>query len=119
MEKQQALDYFQNLYLVAVADGKLAEEEKKTLVNFAQKMGINAREASQIMLNIRFLDFAIPEDKEAQMDQLRDIIKLMMSDGHIHDKEYELCRRFAEKIGKTEVTLNRIIDNVKEESKTI
>lgn len=115
MEKQKALDYFQNLYLVAVADGRLAEQEKATLVKFAQKMGINAREASQIMLNIRLLDFAIPEDKEEQITQLTEIVRLMMADGHIHEKEFELCRRYAEKIGKSEVTLNKLIANVQAE----
>lgn len=115
MEKQKALNYFQNLYLVAVADGKLADEEKKILVKFSQNMGINAREASEIMLNIRFRDFVIPEDSTEQMMQFTEIVKMMMSDGTIHPEEFNLCKRYAEKIGKSEITLNRLIDNIKAE----
>ncbi|EAY31706.1 tellurite resistance TerB family protein [Microscilla marina] len=115
MDKQTALHYFQNLYLIAVADGKLADEEKKILVKFSQKMGINAREASEIMLDIRYRDFVVPQSKDEQMAHFKDIVSMMMSDGNIHNQEYELCKRYAEKIGKSEITLNRLIDSIKAE----
>lgn len=115
MDKQTALNYFQNLYLIAVADGKLADEEKKILVKFSQKMGINAREASEVMLNIRYRDFVIPQDRDEQMLHFKEIVQMMMSDGSIHSQEYDLCKRYAEKIGKSEVTLNHLIDSIKAE----
>mgnify|MGYP001070721333 CR=1 FL=1 len=110
MKKEVALGYFQNLYMIAVADGSLAEEEKQSLVSCYQKMGINAREASEIMLNIKNLDFVIPEDSQEQENHLKEIIQLMLSDGSIHDAEYELCVQYAEKIGKSKYTVKMLIE---------
>jgi uncharacterized tellurite resistance protein B-like protein len=106
---KKALYYFQNLYLVAIADKILSPEEKEYLIHVAQKMGISTRESSDIMLNSQHLDIVIPETKEEQLTQMEDVITMMMMDKKIHDKEYDLCLKFAQKIGLSKKDLDLLI----------
>ncbi len=97
--QQQALNYFQNLYLIAMADDNLQENERTFLVQVAKQMGLSLRETANVMMNGRNLDFIIPETREEQLAQLEDIIMMMTIDSKIQDKEYNLCLKFALKIG--------------------
>lgn len=109
MNHNKAIYYFQNLYLVAVADKVLASEEKEYLMQVAQKMGLSAAETSDIMLNSHNLDLVMPETKEEQLTQLEDVITMMMMDKKIHDKEYDLCLRFGQRIGLSKKDLDLLI----------
>jgi uncharacterized tellurite resistance protein B-like protein len=112
IDHEKALAYFQNLYLVAVADEILAKEETSFLVEVSKVMGISARETMQIMSNSKNLDLVIPDTEEEKMIQLEDIITMMIVDRKIHEKEYNLCLRFAEHIGLNKIILDRTIFKV-------
>ncbi|NJO02684.1 MAG: hypothetical protein HC880_14250 [Bacteroidia bacterium] len=109
LDHERALNYFQNLYLTAVADRKLTKEETSFLVEVAQQMGIKPREAAEVMMNCRDQGFIIPETEEEKIVQLEDIIIMMMVDNKIHEKEYQLCLHYAQAIGHNKQTLDRII----------
>ncbi len=109
LNHQKALDYFQNLYLTAMADRKLVKEENTFLVQVAQQLGISSREAADIMMRGDNLDLKIPMDETERLSQLEDIVMMMMVDGKIHEKEYELCLRYARAIGKGKNLLDEII----------
>ncbi|TAE51348.1 MAG: hypothetical protein EAZ44_07910 [Cytophagia bacterium] len=109
MNHNKAIYYFQNLYLVAIADKVLASEEKEYLMQVAQRMGLSSSETSDIMLNSHNLDLVMPETKEEQLTQLEDVITMMMMDKKIHDKEYDLCLRFGQRIGLSKKDLDLLI----------
>ncbi len=106
---QKALDYFKNLYLTAMADRRLAYEETSFLVQVAQQMGISTHEASEIMFNSSSKELIIPDTDPEKLSQLEDIVMMMMIDKKIHEREYQLCIQFAEKIGLSQHDLDRII----------
>lgn len=116
LDKERAKKYFQNLFLVAIADGKLATEERELLVGVAIRMGLSIRDSSSIMRNIKQEEFHIPDTPEQQMLHLSDIVKVMMIDKEIHEKEYELCLGYALKIGQTEDSLQEIIEDSKNQN---
>jgi uncharacterized tellurite resistance protein B-like protein len=99
MEQDKALAYFQNLYIVAAADQQLSREEANFLVEVAQIMGISAEQSTRIMTQRDQLEFIIPDSPEERDTQLEDIITMMIIDRKIHEKEYNLCLKFAEHIG--------------------
>jgi uncharacterized tellurite resistance protein B-like protein len=99
MEQSKALAYFQNLYIVAAADQQLSREEANFLIEVAQIMGISAEQSTHIMTQREQLDFIIPDTDEERLTQLEDIITMMIIDRKIHEKEYALCLKFAEKVG--------------------
>jgi uncharacterized tellurite resistance protein B-like protein len=113
--KEQGLACFRNIYKIAVADGYLVREEKEMLLETGQRMGVSRTQARDIMHKINHLDFIIPDDSNEQIQHLEYIIRMMMVDHEIHDREYELCYAFAKKIGRNEVILQRMIDKVSKE----
>jgi uncharacterized tellurite resistance protein B-like protein len=112
IDHEKALIYFQNLYLIAVIDKKLAKEEINFLVQIAQQMGISVRESTNIMMNSQTIELQIPETEEERINQLQDIISLMMIDKRIHEKEYELCSKFAETLGLDKKAFDLLILNI-------
>ena len=113
--KEQGLACFRNIYKIAVADGYLVREEKEMLLEVAQRMGVSRAQARDIMQKITHLEFIIPDEYEEQMMHLEYIIRMMMIDHEIHDREYELCFAFAKQIGHNEVILQKMIDRVAKE----
>ncbi|MCU0445692.1 MAG: hypothetical protein MUE85_12335 [Microscillaceae bacterium] len=109
IEHEKALKYFQNLYLLAIIDKKLAKEEINYLVQIAQQMGISVRESTDIMMHSQTLELQIPETEEERINQLEDIISLMMIDKKIHEKEYELCYHFAQTLGLDKKSFDLLI----------
>jgi hypothetical protein len=113
MDRQQkALDYFQNLYLIAIADGNLQENERTFLVQVAKQMGLSLRETANIMMNNASLDFIVPETLEEQTAQLEDVIMMMTIDSKIQDKEYDLCLKFAQRIGVPKHEFEKLVMEV-------
>lgn len=106
---QKSLDYFQNLYLIAIADAHLAKAETSFLVKVAQQLGLGIRDTYDIMRRRNELELILPESEEAKQAQLEDIITMMMIDQKIHSREYQLCLSFAEKIGKNKQSLDLTI----------
>lgn len=113
--KEQSLACFRNIYKIAVADGYLVREEKEMLLEVGQRMGVTRAQAQDIMQKINHLDFIIPDDRHEQILHLEYIIRMMMIDHEIHDREYELCFAFAKKIGHNEIILQKMIDKVSKE----
>ncbi len=111
-QADKALAYFQNLYIVAVADQQLSKEEADFLIEVAQIMGISAENTTRIMKSREPLDFIIPETEEDRNIQLEDIITMMIIDRKIHEKEYNLCLKFAEKIGYDRKAFDKIMFKV-------
>ena len=112
MDNEKALAYFQNLYIVATADQQLAKEETSFLLEVAQVMGISAEETTQVMTHRDQLEFIIPETEEERRVQLEDIITMMIIDRRIHEKEYNLCLNFAQKIGYDRKGFDQILFKV-------
>lgn len=109
---EKACIYFNNLYLVAMADRQLAKEEITFLVQVAQQMGIGVRESSEIMMGARAKGLITPEDEDEKLAQLEDITSMMMVDKRIHEQEYDLCLKFAETIGLTKHDFDALIMNI-------
>lgn len=116
IDKDTAKKYFRNLFLVAIADGKLAPEERELLVGLSMRMGLSIRDSAEIMRNVHHENFHIPDTEEQQMLHLSDIVKTMMIDKEIHEKEYALCLGYALKIGQTEDKLQEIIEDSKNQN---
>ncbi|HAS39014.1 MAG TPA: hypothetical protein DCS93_00980 [Microscillaceae bacterium] len=113
-EKKLTLTYFTNLYLVAMADGKVVAEEQALLEEVANKMGISNAEIEEIKAGSNEMDFQVPSDKKGRLEHLESLIEVMMIDGEIHDKEYQLCLQYADRSGCDQLSLDMLIEKVAE-----
>ena len=107
--RQKKLSFFQNLILVAAADGTLENQESDFLLTIGNKLGLHADEVMPIAENLGVLSFIIPSNGMQKTLELQTLIQMMLEDGEIHDREYILCLEYAHRIGYTKDILDSMI----------
>jgi uncharacterized tellurite resistance protein B-like protein len=109
-ERKIKIEHFSNLIAVALSDDILDDEEVEFLHERATEIGIPQDEVDRILQNAGELEFLIPMNKVDREEQLGDAVYMTMVDGEIHEKEYNLCLRLAEKLELDKNYLDHIID---------
>jgi hypothetical protein len=109
-ERKIKIEHFSNLIAVALSDDILDDEEVEFLHERATEIGIPQDEVDRILQNAGELEFLIPINKVDREEQLGDAVYMTMVDGEIHEKEYNLCLRLAEKLELDKNYLDHIID---------
>lgn len=104
------IQHFKNLVAIASADGVMDADEKDFLIEKAEELGIPKEEVDEIMNNLDGLEFEVPQDMEDKEDQLADIVFMAMIDGEIHDTEYNLCLKIADKLGLKKEDVDEVIN---------
>lgn len=107
--KNVNLDHFRNLVAMAAADGNMDENEKEFLLEKAEEFGIHATEVNAIIDNPSEHYFVVPEDQGDKEEQLCDAVYIAMIDGEIHEKEYNFCVKFANRLGLSAKDVDEII----------
>ena len=104
--------HFTNLYLVAMADGKINKEETKMLDGFARKMGITPQQIEEVQKEANYLTFYVPQEMKERLKHLETLIQVMAVDGEIHEREYTLCLSYANRSGCDQLVLDMLIEKV-------
>ena len=104
------LQHFKNLVAIASADGFMDEEEKEFLTDKAEELGLDDDMVEEILNNLDGLEFEVPTNMEDKEDQLADIVFMTMIDGEIHDTEYNLCLKIADKLGMKKEDVDEVIN---------
>jgi hypothetical protein len=106
---QKKLSFYQNLILVAAADGILEQAESDFLLLIGNKLGLTAEDVMPIADNLNVLNFVIPEEGLQKTLELQTLVQLMLQDGQIHDQEYFLCLEYARRIGYNKDILDDMV----------
>lgn len=69
--QQKKLAFFQNLVLLAAADGELSQEESQFLLQIGNRLGLKSEEVQPIADNIGILSFVVPADGLQRTSTLR------------------------------------------------
>ncbi len=107
-------EHFHNLVAIAMADGYLDEAEKEFLSEKAEEIGLPEEEVSKLLKKAPELEFIVPINMAENEDQLADIVYIMMVDGNINQREYDLCLNIAKKLDLNQKDLDYIIELTKE-----
>lgn len=107
--RQKRLYFFQNLLLVATADGYLDEQEGDFLLQVGEQLELSADDVAPLIDNLRVLSFVIPETGIERTFELQTLVLLMMEDGRIDEREYALCLEYATRIGYGRAFLDDLI----------
>lgn len=110
--QDSSFTFYRNMYLIAMADGKVADEEAQLLEEVAQRLKISEEEQEAVKDNAEILGFFVPNDSAERLKHLEQIIRMMMVDNEIHDQEYQLCIEYANRSGCDQATLESLIDKV-------
>lgn len=110
--QQKKLAFFQNLILLAAADGRLDPDEGSFLINIGNRLGITAQDAMGIADNLDKLSFFIPDDGMQKTLELQTLVLMMLKDGRIDQREYALCREYTLRIGYSPEMLDDMISQM-------
>jgi uncharacterized membrane protein YebE (DUF533 family) len=107
--RQKRLYFFQNLLLVATADGYLDEQEGNFLLDIGQQLELSSEDVEPIIANYQLLTFIIPETGLERTFELQTLVLMMMEDGRIDEREYALCLEYATRIGYGRAFLDDLV----------
>ncbi|MDX2191055.1 MAG: hypothetical protein SFY32_14435 [Bacteroidota bacterium] len=105
--------HLKNLIQMAMADGKLEDTEYQFLVNVGSKYGIDVKGFEKIKDEVSAQKTYKVEKKISKFDQLYDLVKMMMIDNHIDNRELLMCKNFAKKIGFAVNVVDDLIESIK------
>ncbi|MEL6653990.1 MAG: TerB family tellurite resistance protein, partial [Bacteroidota bacterium] len=113
-ERIRHLGMFQNLYIVAAADGEIGPQEERLLLQVAENLGLSQRDVESVARRYPDFDFVIPDNEEEAYYSLKNLVFMMIADGTIKDREFSLCLRFAEMIKMDRTAVEQILDEYEE-----
>ena len=105
---------FQNLMVMAAADGKFTNEEVELLALRASRWGLGDEQFDQALqyATSGMTELTLPEDPETRRMMLRELIEVMAADGELAPTEKRL---FAEAAARMEISadeLDQMIDGL-------
>lgn len=108
--KEVIPSHFQNIVVIAFADGYLEEAEKEFLAEKAKELGLSDQVVEEILQNAGQLEFVPPQDEDEKEEQLSDAVYMSMINGEVDPKEYALCLHLAERMDMGKHDVDRIIE---------
>jgi uncharacterized tellurite resistance protein B-like protein len=109
---QKKLAFFQNLVLLAAADGELSQEESDFLLQIGNKLGLTPDQVAPIADNIGVLSFIVPAEGIQRTLELQTLVQMMLQDGQIDAREYGLCMEYANRIGYGKAILDDMVSQL-------
>ncbi|MBD2723940.1 TerB family tellurite resistance protein [Hymenobacter armeniacus] len=109
---QKKLAFFQNLVLVAAADGQLSTEEGDFLLQIGNKLGLKPEEVMPIADNLGVLSFIVPAEGLQRTLELQTLVQMMLEDGQLDAREYGLCQEYAMRIGYSKSILDDMVSQL-------
>ena len=110
--QQKKLAFFQNLVLVAVADGQLEEHEQAFLLELGNRIGLTAADVQPLADNLGVLSFIVPADGPQKTLELQTLVQMMLQDGQLDAREYDLCLDYARRVGYSKQLLDDMVSQL-------
>ena len=97
-KKKLAKGHIRNLIEVAYSDGEFDALEVDYLLSLAGRFKISEAELKSIKENPEAIDYEAPHRDQQRFEHLYQLVNMMMIDGVIHDKELEICKKYAQRL---------------------
>jgi DnaJ-domain-containing protein 1 len=115
--QEKKLAFFQNLILIAAADGRLDSNESQFILNIGNRLGLAPDEVMHLADRLPQLSFVIPEEGLQKTLELQTLVMMMLEDGRVHDREYALCLQYTDRIGYSKAFLDEMIGQFKDSAR--
>lgn len=115
-EKNKYKSYIKNLLEVAIVDGDLDKSELELVISIASKFDISKKTVLEIKENPGTVTFNPPSSYSAKIKLIEDLVKVMMIDKSVEEKEVQICREFALKLKISTVIIDDIILSISSSS---
>ncbi|APQ18791.1 TerB family tellurite resistance protein [Maribacter hydrothermalis] len=108
-DKKKRKSHFKNLLAVAMADGKLDNIEFDYIMQLADKCYMTGDEVKRVIDFPEAISFHPPKTERERFDQMYDLVTVMLVDGRIDDREMQLCKVFAMKLGFKPAIVDKLV----------
>ena len=115
--EKERLSHVKTMLALALADGKLEENEIAAIATVASSENVDVKEVEKMLEGKDNVTFTIPKSDEEKAQQIKDLVVLMMIDGTINEKELALCRAVAENYGYRPEVVDALVMSFVEEIK--
>ncbi|MCC9167703.1 hypothetical protein [Pontibacter harenae] len=110
--KDKKLAFFQNMLLVALADKYIDEMESEFLLSIGNQLGLTEEDTLPITDNLSSLSFIIPQDGLQKTLELQALVMMVLQDGEVEEREYDLCLEYTRQIGYSKEILDDFISRL-------
>ncbi|MDH5366956.1 MAG: TerB family tellurite resistance protein [Cyclobacteriaceae bacterium] len=107
--QNQKESHLKNLIVLTMADGHMAEIENHSLISIAHRLGFDEKDIERIKSNLDNIEFVMPDKYDEKIEQFKDLLWLMVVDGHIDPEEESICREIAKKFELTHVVVEQML----------
>ena len=111
-ELKSKKSHLKNLFSVAMADGKLINEEFDFLIVVANKLYLNPSVVQNVINFPDDISFYIPAHEKEKLDQIYDCVCMAVIDGKFDEKEISMCKLIAVKLGFRPVVIDHVVDSI-------
>jgi uncharacterized tellurite resistance protein B-like protein len=94
-QKKQNKEYFVHLVRIAKADNIMSHKELELLHRIGKNLGFTDPEIDGLIETTNKSDYHPPYELSKRFDQLYEIVKMALADGHIDHQEMRLATSFA------------------------
>lgn len=116
-ERKQDKEHFKHLIQVALADGKIEDNEFKMLHRLGKNMGFTDPEIDDLLESTKQSTYNPPYELSKRFEQIYGIVKMVLADDKIDNNEMRLATGLALKSGFSEneipALLVLLIDGIK------
>ncbi len=98
-KKKRGKAHLKNLLELAMSDGQFDDIEAEYLLSLAQRFNISENELKRLKENAETIEYNPPVNEREKFDHLHQLVRMMMMDGEIHDREMEICKVLAGRLG--------------------
>ena len=98
-KKKRGKAHLKNLLELAMADGQFDDIEAEYLLSLAQRFNISENELKKLKENANSIEYKPPVNDREKFDHLHQLVRMMLMDGEIHEREMEICKVLASRLG--------------------
>ena len=105
---------FQNLVFLAASDGKFTDEEIQALAVRAENWNISNEDFDSIIVGLQTseVEMVLPKEKDARVELLTEMVRVMAADGELAEIEKELCATAAARMDFTMQEFEQILSSL-------
>jgi hypothetical protein len=111
-ELKRKKSHLKNLFSIAMADGKLANEEFDLLLSIANKMYLDNSVVQNVIHFPDDIAFFVPNHDREKIDQIYDCVCMALIDGDINEREISMCKLISAKLGYRPVIVDHIVKHI-------
>ncbi len=112
------IELFHSLVNLAAVDGKFTDEEVQFLADRAERWNIPKGEFETALTGISEgnFEFKVPEDYQQRVEMMKEMLRLVASDGELAPMEKHICSIVAGKMDFTEHEFENVLQSVIDEA---